>query len=1156
MTQVSRLSRPCPRCGGADRFFLVQRPRNGGVPFWLCRRCNHTESATDQEATPVPQRILSPEEVEQVYAAYTTFAAWSADYLWSNQPDARQALDYLRRRGFRDQTIKAAGLGFHPQRQEDGAGLVLWRSQPELWHAAQLGGLLGPQGKLKRILRGTLTLPYLHQRRVGMLRGRAMEGGYFAPSGLHLFAGGQPTFFLHDQLEQHETILLCEGEFKALAAMQAGLGAVAQPGVNYFPEAYLHALAGKTVVVAYDVEQRHDPFELSPGEHASLTRVGTLCGLRQQAQIEQLYDAIGELEKRKSGDDLHEQTRSSLQVQAAKSEIARLKAELHALAKLNIRVKVLRLPRRADQTKVDLDGWLISHSADVLHDLVERAPWGKDWYHIHSGGEFGYTRTGMHNGKPCANYKARIVETVFQHDGMQTTTLQRIALQTPSGRRLSVDIPDEDWADDRRAVKIVRKSLQEGTFDDKPSDALRAIRLLSNHGDPPVGRWVNTCTGWEKLEGKWHFLAPDGAIHATGINHSIRAEIDPDASGNHYQMCGPGDPRQGAAAYLNLLRGGVIPQPLALLLAGQTALSVLHRFNGNAARSMLWVHHETGSLKTATIRACVMALFGPNFTAERGDGAPVIKWDASSVGLSLASFLYRDLPLIIDDYKAGMIAPDQFRRYIHAYSEGTSRTRATKELGLEKARPVRVMAFSTAEDIPQGDPGIQARLLSVVLKPETVDTDALALLQRDGAAGHLAAFWRDFLSAIAGQLDARGPGYIEERMQALVRKDEADLALSGHRRTAGALRQNRAAWLVLSTWLEQAGYITADEARSLNLAHLSARMLLTADMNALQRSSRPSQIFLGIMTELISNGELIIEHPGMTCSRCDGDLKRANDGWFCTSDGCSYHIPAQRVVGFRYGKGVALFSNKAFQHVCRVRNDQRQPFNYSQTAIWQQLEADGALLERGQDRPQVRKRNAANPGPDGKGKPESVLLVRAEALETQGDPDEEPQDNLTIMQKPTQHAQNACDPCDPCDPVIGTRKNGPHACDPDVIPCDPCDPNPDDLDFGITRITSGSHACDPKIPASESHETSWDHKDHKNSEDQCDQKEFLHYRQVEPSAPIPVRHPVHTIRWWRKRLRELLATKGTAKECALDLDKLTVEEMEQLCERIERRAQR
>jgi hypothetical protein len=1130
---------------------LVARPRNGGSPFWLCRRCNHTESDTNPDGG-LAQRHLSADEADLVYAAYTAIAAWSAEYLWSNQPDARQALDYLRRRGFRDQTLREASVGFHPQRQDAGAGLVLYRTHLDHWHAAQLGGLLGPQGQLKRILRGTITLPYLQQGRCTLIRGRAIEGGYYSPAGLSLYAGGSPIFFLHDQIAQHETILLCEGEFKALAAQQAGLGAVAQPGVGYFPDPYLYALAGKTVVVTYDVEQRTDPFELSPGEKYTLARVGELCGLRQQEQIDQLYAAIAETEKAKT-DDVREKDTMIRYVEAAKKEIARLKAQLQALSKLNLRVKVLRLPRRADQIKVDLDGWLISHSAELLRDLVHRAPLGKDWYSIHSGrsGEFGYTRTGMHNGTPVANYKARIMETVFQHDGLQTTTLQRIALQTPSGRRLAVDIPDEDWADDRRAARIVRKSLQEGTFDDKPNEALRAIRLLSNHGDPPVGRWVNTCTGWEQLEGKWHFLAPDGAIHAGGVNPTIRAEIAQDTTGNHYALCGPGDAPIGADAYLSFLRGQVVPQPLALLLAGQTALAVLHRFNGNAARSMLWLHHETGSLKTATIRACVMALFGPNFTAERADGAPVIKWDASSVGLSLASFFYRDLPLIIDDYKAGMIAPDAFRRYIHAYSEGTSRTRATKELGLEKARPVRVLVFSTAEDIPQGDPGIQARLLSVVLKPETVNTNELAALQRAGAAGHLAAFWRGFLSAIAGQLDAHGPAYIEERMQALVRKDEAELALSGHKRTAGALRQNRAAWLVVCAWLEQAGYITADEARALNLAHLSARMLLTADMNALQRSSRPSQIFLGIMTELISNGELIIEQPGMTCSRCEAPLKRANDGWFCTSPGCTYHIPSQRIVGFRYGKGIAIFSNKAFQHVSRVRNDQRQPFNYSQTAIWQQLEADGALLERGPDRPQVRKRNPAVPGTDGKGKPESVLLLRASSLETDGDPSDEPptqRDNNSDFSH--DHAQNACDPCDPCDPGIGTRQNGHGSCDPGVIPCDPDVIPAADLDFGITRITSGSHACDPKIGASGRAKSRLGSQDHKISEKQNVFDDSSQFRQGGPGA---VRPSVDTLKWWRTHLRELLARKGTAKECALDLTKLTVAQMEALCTTIEAR---
>lgn len=1138
------MNQSCPRCGGSDRFYLISNPRKGTAPFWLCRRCNHSQPATDADTTGTrtPLRTLSPDEIDQAHMGYTAVARWCAAYLWSSNSESIKALNYLRQRGFSDETIKAAQLGYHPAPHgyaKTGCKALDWGVSSEITHeeshAAQLGGLLGPQGRPKSVLRGTITIPYWYGGRCTLLRGRQLITSpekklrYLSPGGVPLYAGSAPTLYMADEIAAASTILLCEGEFKALAARQAGIVAVAQPGIGYLPDRFVQSLAGKTVVVAYDVEERSDPFELSPGERFTLVVVARLCGISQQQQIEHLYKALAELDKAKGSDDIREQTIAMAQIEAARLQIEQLKNQLAQLKQLKLRVKVLRLPRRADQHKVDLDSFLLRHDGSVLVDLVAHAPEGSDWHTAHSGGEFAFTRTGMTNGKPVANYKARIMETVYQHDGLVTTTLQRLALQTPSGVRRIVDITGDEWADDRQAVKSIRKGLQEGTFDDTPMQALRAVRLLSNQGDAPVSRRVNTCTGWEQIEGKWHFLAPDGAIHAGGINPTLRAEIDAATVGNHYAMCGPGDARAGFEAWYAYLCGSVCPQPLALMLAGQTALSVLHRFNGNEARAMVWLHHETGSMKTAVIRAGCMALFGPRFTAERGDGAPVIKWNSTANALSAASFFYRDLPLIIDDYKAGMISPEHLKRYLHDYSEGASRARSNVHLGLDKARPVRVIAFSTAEDIPQGDPGMQARLLSLVLKPEMVNPDALSALQRAGVQGHLAAFFRSFIQRMAHELDTFGVGIVEERMQALVRADDA--ALDGHRRTAGSLRQNRAAWLMLAAWLVESGYLTKEQAQQLNAAHISARMLLTADLSNRQRESRPSQIFLTVLTEMLSNGDLLIESPDMTCSRCKNDMRRAVDGWFCLSPTCTYHIPATRIIGFRYGpNAIGISSNRAFREVCRVRNDQRQPFNYSQAAIWQQLEADGALVARGTREPQIRIRNPAVRGPDGKGKPEFVLLIRVNLLETQID---------------TDLGEIGTDPTDPTDPERFTASGRAGTNYEKLIPggfsTDPTDPSADyeaREDSGISGISSGSVATDPKLAASECGETRL------GSVDQLKNDPY----QIFVSRPRDKNHQE-----WLTYTRSLLRQRGTVKELSLNVAGMTTAQMETLCAKLERR---
>jgi len=60
-------------------------------------------------------------------------------------------------------------------------------------------------------------------------------------------------------------LLLTEGEIKALAAQQAGIPAVAQPGTAYLPTARMAQLAGKKVTLGYDAEARTNLFDLSLG---------------------------------------------------------------------------------------------------------------------------------------------------------------------------------------------------------------------------------------------------------------------------------------------------------------------------------------------------------------------------------------------------------------------------------------------------------------------------------------------------------------------------------------------------------------------------------------------------------------------------------------------------------------------------------------------------------------------------------------------------------------------------------------------------------------------------------------------------------------------------------------------------------------------------
>jgi len=275
-------NRPCPACGGDDRFYLVPHPRTGGPPFWRCNQCPYTERyAGDLSSDPFVASAAAPparsvDELNDVQDAYGVVARRCVETLWAR--DGTSARTYLHGRGLEPDTIRALGFGYCP----DGEQLMreLWRTDERAYWGAYLGGLRKRQGIPYAVLRGTITIPYWSDGRCVLLRGRKLHPQpgwptYLSPAG-PLFASGAPRFYLHDLLHGADGILLTEGELKAAAAYQAWragdspMPCIATCGVGYLPDALIAHLRGKTVYLVFDNEAPKPGERLSPAEQAIL----------------------------------------------------------------------------------------------------------------------------------------------------------------------------------------------------------------------------------------------------------------------------------------------------------------------------------------------------------------------------------------------------------------------------------------------------------------------------------------------------------------------------------------------------------------------------------------------------------------------------------------------------------------------------------------------------------------------------------------------------------------------------------------------------------------------------------------------------------------------------------------------------------------------
>lgn len=101
----------------------------------------------------------------------------------------------------------------------------IFRCDPEVYSGLSLAQLTSRQGRVKNMLQDALVLPYQLHGVTYMIRTRLLDPSddrkYFSPAG-DMFCGGKPIFFLHDVLNEPNSVILTEGEIKALLATQHG----------------------------------------------------------------------------------------------------------------------------------------------------------------------------------------------------------------------------------------------------------------------------------------------------------------------------------------------------------------------------------------------------------------------------------------------------------------------------------------------------------------------------------------------------------------------------------------------------------------------------------------------------------------------------------------------------------------------------------------------------------------------------------------------------------------------------------------------------------------------------------------------------------------------------------------------------------------------
>jgi DNA primase len=255
---------PCPWCGGLDRFRV--QPHYGAYGFFACNQCKRSGTAIDylmlmrdlskqhalapvgwkpkegkslSDTIPHCARQSRPgceEPPEQWQRAAMDFYQACQRALWSER--GKVALDYLRRRGLSDETIRKAALGYHPGP---------WRAPASQW------------GRKTWLAQG-IVIPWLIEGGIWRLTIRDERVTEDNKRYLQVSGGSNGLYLAQSLLLKRPAVVLTEGEFDALSLAQecGDLVAVVATGTakgSHTPR-WISLLAQQgRVFVAFDAER-------------------------------------------------------------------------------------------------------------------------------------------------------------------------------------------------------------------------------------------------------------------------------------------------------------------------------------------------------------------------------------------------------------------------------------------------------------------------------------------------------------------------------------------------------------------------------------------------------------------------------------------------------------------------------------------------------------------------------------------------------------------------------------------------------------------------------------------------------------------------------------------------------------------------------------
>lgn len=608
-------------------------------------------------------------------------------------------------------------------------------------------------------------------------------------------------------------------------------------------------------------------------------------------------------------------------------------AKVHAtLNGIAADVRVLALPGLA--AKEDVSDWLSrGGTRDELLSLVETAKRAIEvieqateaieiintpHYRLHNGGVIYVKPKPIYKRGtgdivdydnmeyPVCNFSIGIASELRSCDGDETENMFSICGQT-SDRPFKFDIPAEDLADQRKlqAALLVYAGGRGIVYAGQMKHILPALQSLSNGYEREI-RYVST--GWQKVGDDWIFVTPGGAVGVDLVRCDVAAELR-----NYRVMVSDAELADGIKALGYLLES--FDHQITYPTIAHAFLAPLLRYLPNVKRYCLHLTGETGSLKT-TFATVLLCLFG-----DFGNEDPTAKFGSTINSIEGLGHQAKDVLFVVDDFKPRYVKLEDITRLIQGYSDGHGRGRMNRDASLKATKYVRGALLTTGEDVPEHEASIIAR--SLILKMSRWDGKNENLAKAQSLSKALPSVMGSFIGYLMGN-------DMSDVEQLITRKrDEFLAALSGQAVTnAGRIATNAAQnWLAfryLCGWLEYIDEWSGFVAEKALQEHEEILLALCSDMAKRISEEKASTVFVEGIQALVESGQMVL-------------IPRLSDET----------VPlGKEFLGWQDDEGVYMQANIAFHAVERWLRQIGKSIGFNAGAVWDQLEADGLLLER------------------------------------------------------------------------------------------------------------------------------------------------------------------------------------------------------------------